>query len=226
MAKIFDNQLLLFLVGGLILYWGPGQFVPGAFVSMIVSIGLLIFGGMAFFQYVGPAYDIVVKKRRDATEKGSHLWVLGTFLAAAGIMYSGAYGGIWIWLDQPPHWSGTLMSSFGRAMIAVGMALQWWAPKVGSGSFEVRTGLWIWVAIVVSFLGGMLFSAKFSFPDNEFRFSMDRPLCPATHPVWGSSTHIYHTPASPYRAMLKPTRCFKDVAEAEAAGFVAAKWLN
>ena len=222
--KILENRLLIGIIGALILYWGPGQFLPGPFVSMVASIGLLIFGGMAFAQYAPSAYQIVFHRQRDISEEGSHYWVLGTFIVSAGIIWSGAYEAIWIAAGQPAQWSGTLVSSFGRAMIASGMAMQWWAPKAGAAGIQIKTGLWIWVAIIVAFIGGMVFNSKFELPESTWRFSMDRPLCPASHPVWGSLNRRYHLVNSPYRAQVLPVRCFKDAAEAELAGFIEAKW--
>lgn len=223
--KILENRLLVGIIGALVLYWGPGQFLPGSFVSMVASIGLLIFGGMAFAQYFHPAYQIVFQGRRDVSEEGSHYWVLGTFIVSAGIIYSGAWGVMWIAMHQPPQWSGTLVSSFGRALIAAGMAMQWWAPKAGTAGIQIKTGLWIWVAIILAFIGGMVFNSKFELPETTFRLSEDnRPLCPADHPVWGSSNRRYHLVNSPYRAQVQPVRCFKDAAEAELAGYIEAKW--
>jgi hypothetical protein len=169
-AKLADNGLLLAFISAVVLYWGPGSLLPGSFVSSVASLTLLTFGGLTFSLYAVPAWQVLIHRRRDDLSSGSHLNVLGTFLLAAGLLWSGVYGLTWVYMGQPVGWAGTMSSNFGRALLGFGMFLTYIAPQTSPTGIRTTMKMWLWGAVVLAFATGFILATKLNGVDDFSRY--------------------------------------------------------
>lgn len=170
MANLAENRLLVGFISAILLYWGPGSFLPGSFVSSVASLSLLTFGGLTFSLYAIPAYRVLVHRERDELASGSHLNVLGTFLLSAGLLWSGIYGLVWVFMGQPMGWAGTLTSNFGRSMLGLGMFLSYIAPQATETGIQTTVRMWIWGAVIMAFAAGFILATQLSVSDDLARY--------------------------------------------------------
>lgn len=223
--NILHNRLLLGILGGISLYWGIGGFVPPTFVSQLVSVMLLVFGGFALVQHIGPAYRIIFRGERDSEEAGSHLSIIGTFFISLGLVFSGLFRFYVNNFDDWTNWIGSLTSNFSSVLIAVGMAFTFAAPQIDARGFRIDGPLRFLVGIVIAFAIGCAVTTVAIRGENgllNYVYQENRPKCPADRPYWGSSRKVYHGPDSPYRSMITPGICFESEQEAIDSGF--RKW--
>lgn len=227
MARIIDNRLLVNSMLGVVGYWILGMVTPDPYVASVASLVLILSGGLLVYRYSRATYAIVVEGDRgeDAADRGSHLAVYGAWLMAVGAFYSGMFALVWVFAGQPAEWTGTAVSSFGRALMAAGFVLMYLTPDAMRGPIRAPNALLLLVMFLVAVAGAFVAGANFRSPDTALvsRFvqfhGSDRPICPDDRPVWGSTKGIYHSPQSIYRDMIIPVRCFKTVDEAVAAGY-------
>ena len=161
MASVFTNRLLL---NGTILfaiYVAMGITVPNPYVSSAMSLLSLMAGVAMFSRYAETSYDILFRGERS--EGGGHLAVLGASIQSAGVIYTGLFSLLWIYMGQPPEWAGTALSGFGRGLVAVGFWMMTVSPDDPSGTHgKYPSGFWrivfVACAIVVAFVAGTHFS--------------------------------------------------------------------
>jgi len=230
-SRINSNPLLLWSVLTFIVYWVAGAVVPDPYLSSAMSLLLLIFGGVTFLRFAPDAWQILIHRRRNEAAQdgdGSHLAAYGVTLLSAGSCYVGLFGLLWVYFGQPGDWLGTVYSGFGRGMMGAGFGLLFFSPDVSQRGLRLPSGLLLLgivsVAMTVVFLLGVHFGQKETMSGwrgMEGRpIAEDRPVCAPDRPVWGAGTAgVYHTPRSPYRQLVVPSRCFKTEREARMAGF-------
>jgi hypothetical protein len=227
-GKLFNNRLLLGTILALAIYWGTAVVATGAFMTAVVGILLLSFGGLNLLFYSATAYRVVVIGDRSDIDAGSHLAVYGAWLLSFGAVWSGCFRLLWIYYQQPDTWTGTAYSGFGSACMAVGFLHTFLGPQATETGVRVVGTMWIVGAVIIGLCAGMLLGTQLDATAYDpFRihrsYSGDRPWCPPDREVWGAASGVYHSADSPYRSQVVPTRCFKTVAEAEAAGFRPAR---
>jgi hypothetical protein len=156
-----SNILIVTLVA-VAVYWLFGMFSPEPYVSSFASFALLVFGGVALARYAPAAWDVAANGRRlsDDGKDGSHLAVYGIAMLAAGSVYLGLFGLVWVLNGQPEAWTGTAMSGFGRALMAGGFWLMYISPDVVQRDMRVPSLAWIAVVVVASVLTGIYLGTK------------------------------------------------------------------
>jgi len=228
-----NNRLLLGSLLALLAYWTTGYLTPAPWLSSFASLGLLVFSAFSAWRYGMPAFEIVVLGRRSGEEgaEGSHLAIYGTALIALGSFYIGTFGLLWVYFDQPAHWLGTPASGFGRALAAAGFLMLYSSPDVTRTGIRLPNVIMLTVialaAMLLAFFLGTQVRDDEAGSAEHIRFMQrhgdDRPMCSPAKPIWVSSHgHAYHTPDSPYRALVVPVRCYPSEAAAQAAGYAAA----
>ncbi len=160
MTRFFPNPLLRNGIVLLLLYVMMGVTVPNPYVSSAMSLLSLMAGVAMFSRYAETSYEILFKGERSSG--GGHLAVLGASIQSAGVIYSGLFSLIWIYYGQPPEWTGTAVSSFGRGLVAVGFWMMTVSVDDPTVPSKYPSGFWRMVfiacAIVVAFVAGTHFS--------------------------------------------------------------------
>lgn len=226
-----NNPLLFWTVVAIASYWATGLITPDPFISSASSLFLLIASAIMFLRYAPTAWDVLFHQKRDQGKggEGSHIGVYGATLIAAGSCYVGLFGFLWVMAGQPDSWLGTVYSGFGRAVAAAGFVLMAFSPNVATKTIRPANVLMIGFVIIVIAIASFLAGTRVAQPEraawwrNISGALADRPICPPDRIVWGSSNKVYHIGESKYRPMLVPSRCFKNVDEAESKGFRAPK---
>jgi hypothetical protein len=228
MGALRNNRLLIVSVVVVAFYWLIGPALPSPYLAGVLSLLLLIAGTLTLAQYIAPTYEILFHQKRSEDERGrgSHLAIYGIFLFSFGSVWAGGFGVLWNMAGQPPDWLGTAMSNFGRLCHIAGFFLMQVSPDVTKEGIELRGRWWLVtigsiVLVGIGFwLGVQLRTFEASYAWRELHVgAVDRPACPDDRAVWGSSSKVYHTQDSPYRAQIIPVRCFATKEEAERAGF-------
>ncbi|PWE56742.1 hypothetical protein DEM27_10285 [Metarhizobium album] len=230
--KTINNRLLLGTLVAIALYWLAGLVTPNPYLSSAMSLTLLVSGSITAFVYAPQTYRVVFQQQRDTVDdfgSYSHLGVYGIMLLALGSCYVGLYGFLWVVLGQPDSWLGTATSGFGRAMMTAGFAMMTFSP-IATRRVERMPNL-VWLVICGSLALFLAFLAGTRMPtlpeDDSARFyrlhGNYRPPCPEDRPIWVGQGRAYHTPDSPYRDQVIPTRCYRTEKEAQAAGYRALK---
>lgn len=226
MARIVDNRLLLNSLLGVLLYWLFGMLTPDPYTASVAALVLILASGLLAYRYSRAVYAVVIRgDRGDKEDRGSHLAVYGAWLIAVGAFYTGVFTLIWLFANQPTSWTGTAVSSFGRALMASGFVLMYLTPDAMRGPIRAPNALLLLIMFLVAVAGAFVAGANFNGSDTTLvsRFvqfhGSDRPVCPDDRPVWGSTRGVYHPPQSIYRDMIIPVRCFRTIDEAVAAGF-------
>lgn len=230
MPHPLKNSLALGSALGLALYWSVGYLITDPYLSVAISVWLLLTGGLTLLSYAEGAFRVVVLGERDTEGHGGHWAAYGMFLLALGSVYGGIFNLAWViagvvaGTDPPMSWLGTPQSNFGRILMGVGFAFIWRSPEPTRGAGRNASTLMLIavgsIAITVAFFAGTM--VKQPVPGLTvpvINFAADRPTCPADRPVWGTRAGIYHTPESAYRRLMSPDRCFRDIGEAQRAGF-------
>lgn len=160
MKRIYKNKLLIHAILIFGTYWAVAFVSPNPYVSSAMSLLSLMAGFLMFGRYVSTSYDILINGERS--EVGSHYAILGATTVAAGLIYSGMFSLMWIYFQQPPHWTGTAVSSFGRGMIALGLWLMAISPDSLSHGAKFPNGFWratlVVMAIIIAFVAGTHFA--------------------------------------------------------------------
>lgn len=224
------NYLLVSSVIGVTSYWIIAPLITNPYLSVFCSLVLMVGATLALIQYAPDAYQVVFRRRRSADPegrgRGSHLAIYGIFIIAFGSVFAGTYALWWSMSGQPGTWIGSAASNFGRMCHAIGFGMMQVSPNV------TRTGIqftrsWIAIAIAATILILIGFYIGISVQIVEVSGSMrswkqfyaNRAGCPETQAVWGSSSKIYHTEASPYRGQVIPRMCFATESEARQEGY-------
>lgn len=225
MRRMTSNRLLV----------GAGAFLGAYFllaitpfwsgsVNAVISGLLLVWGAFVMVSWGRDAYQVF----KSGVVEGPQLALVGVTIVAAGSVYSGAFGVAWAIAQEPQSWLGTPFSAFGRYIMAIGFALQWFSPEVeGDRTRPPRwwyfVGFVIFVALAAFALGTKWGDAKTA--DVSQRVVENRTLTATNCPVMGNvrrdGERIYHDQTSPYRAMVHPEACFDTVEEARVAGYRA-----
>jgi len=234
LKKIIENRLLLVFASAIALYWLGGLFIPSIIFSTVVSLFLLIFGGITFLRYAPSSFEILFKGVRNEDAEGSHLAALGVTSLALGSVYVGLWSLTWNMYGQPLTWISTPSSLFGRGMMGLGFLLLFISPDVSRKGLKLPDGFLIIclaiIALMIAFFMGTRFDNQQSMaaPPNTYAFVSreDRSGCTKERPIFGNvngSRKIYHVPSSPHRASTFPERCFATEEEALENGFVKSK---
>lgn len=157
-----SKHLLRGTLAAVAVYWVAGWVIPDPYLSSTASFALLAFGIAVFARYVPAAWDVLFNNRRLYTDgrKGSHLAVLGVTMLAAGAIYIGVFGLLWVLADQPDHWLGTSASGFGRALAAGGFWLMYASPDVVNRDMRIPSLAWLFLVIAASTLSGIYLGAQ------------------------------------------------------------------
>lgn len=229
MKKLLDNQLLFGSLVAFLLYWTLGAILPNPIISTTVSFLLLLGGGFASWKYVPPAFEIVALNRRveEVQNERDYYPVYGSALLAMGSLYSGIFGLVWaiMWFvtgDQP-DWTGTAISSFGRAMMAGGFLFLFLGPSESKQGIRLPNLAWLAVIIFLCMIASFVVGLRIGSPDANWEFlkihGQQRPYCAPSKPFWVSSKGKIHGPLSQYRGSVIPKACFSSEQEAIKAGY-------
>lgn len=165
MKRLQKKPLLLASIVFVTVYWLVGAFAANPYVSSASSLALLLAGVLTLARYAETAYQILFLDLRnhDVGSEGSHLAIYGATLLAAGAVYNGMFGLLWIYFGQPPEWSGTATSSFGKTLMVVGFWLLYVGPEPPSSSPRSYSAMWIFtivsVAVLIGIIAGMNLAA-------------------------------------------------------------------
>lgn len=157
-AHLTTHRLLSWALSLFVAYFAVGFLVDPLWYSVVISAFLLVGGVFVAARSVPEAIDLI---RKDEVGPGE-LAVIALALISTGAVWSGAFNMIYAWYDRPEHWIGSV-SSFGRAMIAVGFYVLFLSPDATDQG--IRWPKWYLllaaaiVIAVVSFLIGFTFGA-------------------------------------------------------------------
>lgn len=157
-----SNNLLVISALSVLIYCVAGLILPDPYLSSASSFALMAFGAITLLRYAPVAYDIVINGRRlaDDGKEGSHLAVFGTALLAAGAVYVGIFGFVWVLYGQPVSWTGTAVSGFGRALMAAGFWLMYASPEVVKRDMRVPGLTWLAAIVTASMLTGIFLGSQ------------------------------------------------------------------
>lgn len=122
-SPLDTNRLLSWALGLFTAYFATGFLVDPLWYSVVISAFLLVGGVFVAARSVPEAVDLI---RKDKVGSGE-LAVIALALISTGAVWSGAFNMIYAWYGRPEQWIGTI-SSFGRAMIAVGFYVLFLSP--------------------------------------------------------------------------------------------------
>lgn len=162
-----ENPLLFWSLVGLFAYWAIGAVIPGVYISGTASLMLLVAGSLTFLRYASYVYSILFHRIRDPDSDGSHLAAYGVMLFAAGSIYTGVYGLLWIAFGAPIEWTNTVYSAFGRYIMAAGFMLMFFSPDVDKQGLRLPGKAWIIMAGTVVLLGVFFFGVRVGFYQAE-----------------------------------------------------------
>lgn len=156
-----NRQLLYGTLGSIAIYWISGLFIPNPYLSSAASFAILLFGFITFLKYAPASWDVLFHdKKLNNSGDGSHLAVMGITLLAAGSVYSGLFGLLWVFAGQPSYWLGTPFSGFGRAVAAGGFWLMYASPDVIRKDMRVPGLAWLIVIVAASVLTGIFLGSQ------------------------------------------------------------------
>ncbi len=204
-----------------------------ALIHMVVFFALYLLLPEKYFQYTG--YALVLgagiaalwRWRKDffynfrEGTSGANFLVVGTyalmffvFLHRIVVVGSTTFPNWWVFSDD------TLIRA---AVWCLGGALLllFFAPDVGGDRMPSRSYVTLGIGIALgSFMMG--FSVAMGITQANIVPAVgdtDNPICPENRQILGSSSKVFHTLESPYRAMVRPEKCFKSVDEAKRKGY-------
>lgn len=224
--RTMNNRVLMGLLAFIGAYWIVGVASPGLVFSALISACVLVAGVFGSRSYVPGAFDVIIGRREADISEGGHLAVLGAAMFSVGTAYTGLFGIAWAAFGDAT-WLGTVVSNFGRAMIAGGLfLLVFCAENVPTGLKPIKwwvAAMLVIVIATVAFVMGAQWKEETGRLESEpYRLSDNRRNCPHGFPVKGNETRSgdkFHVPGSFYYEMTSPEKCFATVGEAEAAGF-------
>lgn len=126
--RLLTNSLLVANAVCLALYWTLGYQVKDPYLSVGISVGLLLTGGLNVFGYAEGAFRVVVLGERDGEGHGGDWAAYGMFLLAFGSVYAGVFNLLWVINHSPMSWIGTPQSNFGRFLMGAGFAFIFYSP--------------------------------------------------------------------------------------------------
>lgn len=235
MKKLLGNQLLFGTIVAFMVYWTLGAILPNPIISTTVSFLLLLGGGFASWKYVPPAFEIVALNRRvdEVQNERDYYPVYGSALLAIGSVYSGLFGLVWAstWMMTgiQPDWSGTALSSFGRALMAGGFLFLFLGPSESKQGIRLPNLAWLLVVVFLCMAASFVVGLRIGSPDDRSTWQFfkvhgeSRILCPHDKPYWISSSGKIHGPYSRWRSTVIPRQCFQSQSDAMKAGFTAAQ---
>jgi hypothetical protein len=156
--RLQRKPLLLASIIFVALYWSVGAFAANPYVSSAASLALLLAGVLTLASYAKTTYRILFLDLRshEVGGEGSHLAIYGATLLAAGAVYDGLFWLLWVYFGQPPDWTGTATSSFGRAVMVVGFWLLYVGPEPPNTSTRSYSIMWIFTLVSVAVLVGII----------------------------------------------------------------------
>lgn len=161
MFKVKTNPLLMWSIGVIVGYWAFGLLLPGPWLSAVVSACLLVIGATV----MGTSVQAAAKVIREGEVGPGELAVIGVFVLASGSFYSGGFGVLWSLANNPPSWTGTVYSSFGRAMMVVGFSLVFLSPDATREG--IRAPRWYVLAIAIVTVAAIAFFLGAQFGEEQ-----------------------------------------------------------
>lgn len=219
------NRLVLAMAGITVLYWSAFYIagVPGFVLIQTATLVLMFMLLGVMWKWALPTIADLAQGRSS----GSTQLMLGILIWAISSEVVLGWTFAWRYLDNPEWMVDHPILGFARMWSAVGAALM--ITSAGARTGPITPASWIWISIA-SCLGGivagMLIMSSFQTPhvalDGNAVYREGRFICTQSWPVVVSSSGVYHTMDSPFRAMVeKPVACFTSVEEAREAGFRA-----
>lgn len=214
MTRIATNSLTGWAVALLVCYLIATAVVPGLWLAVSVRIALLLAGVAALMEWGPSAFNLLKERRGPEASRGEILSLLGIATISLGVVYSSLWGIAWYVWDTPTDWTATGHSMFGTYLTAIGLGLVYRSTDIKRE--VVRPVNWWVIVAVMIVVAAASFVAGAKFTSREVRAEIR--LAEAACPVAVSQRGICHTLSSPYRAQVRPVRCFPTVAAAKAAG--------
>lgn len=220
--RIQDNKLLLGILLFNVLWWYGGPYFHGTRISTATALFMFLSGLGLMGAYMRGMLDIVLLRRRDEDDPGSHLAVFAGWLMGFGAVFSATFNYLWVDAGRPPTWVGTVVSNYGSVVISTAFVLFVWAPYAGRKTDRGPRQSALIILGVIGIVAAYWFGTQTSNSEMsaDVWYPMDRPRCAITQPIWGvSGTKIFHTPSSAYRNLVIPDRCFGSEIEARLKGY-------
>lgn len=215
-----QNRLLLLVTLTLAAYWSLGWYIPGALLSITLSVFSVLVGVAIIFRYFQGVYGVLIRRERSEDGDGAYLAAIGIPSIAASIVYGGMFNLGWIIAGTPDDWLGTPASNFSRLLMVGGCVALYLTPDVQRERFSIPSLIWLSILMVTAVVTAFVLGA---FVGNECLFDIrpvSYPDCRTEKPVWvANNSRYFHTEDSPWRAEVVPRRCYKTVEEAQKAGF-------
>jgi hypothetical protein len=222
------NSLLLWSIVAFVGYWSTSAALPGPYFTAAGSLSVLIFGGVTLMRYAPEAWHIVVHQRRnqDAPEgDGSHLAAYGVTLIAAGCVYSGIFGLLWIFAGQPEAWLSTAASGFGRFVQAAGFGLLFFSPDVTKRGLALPPKLWLALIAAAIMMVGVFVGVQIGQKGKLAAIVAGHETtsaCPPATPIKGNVSRaglLFHRPGSRFYEATIPEACYPTEGDARRAGY-------
>lgn len=220
--NITRNQLLINICVALAAYWTLGWYVPGAILSVTLSVFAVLVGLAIIFKYFQGWYGVLWKGERSPEHKRAHLGAIGIPGVAASVVYGGVFTLLWNLFGQPPDWLGTPASNFSRLTLVASCVALYMTPDDLRGKYSLPSQVWLIILFVTATITAYLLGA---YVEDRPQFSVIRPAhwaeCTREKPVWiASGSKYYHGPDSPWRELVRARGCFATAEEARVAGFL------
>ncbi|WP_285295819.1 hypothetical protein [Aureimonas altamirensis] len=160
MTYASPKSLSLIGLGLLGVYVAAAFILPGAFLSGLFAAIQLVFALLISLTWLPDTW----KSLHEPKLRSAHMTLLGISLLALGSAYSGTWGLLWNITGQPEAWTGTGLSSFGRALMSGGFICLLISPAQAPRPV-IAWSLWLIVAFVAllvaaAFLAGFAFNPR------------------------------------------------------------------
>lgn len=223
MNSFLNNRLLTAIILALAAYWSLGWYIPGAFLSITLSIFSVLAGLAITVRYFQGVYGVIVRGDRSDDGDGAHLAAIGIPAIAASIVYGGMFTLAWNLAGAPQEWLGTPASNFSRVLLVSGCIALYLTPDVQRERLSLPSVIWLVIlgatAVLAAFLLGAYVGQDKLIDINRIR-AVSLPVCEDSRPIWvASNSTLFHGPDSPWHDRIVPRRCFATPLEAVLAGF-------
>lgn len=221
------NRLLFNICLGLAAYWSLGWYVPGVILSTTLAVFSLLCGLAIIFKYFEGWYGVLFRGDRSAEHARAHLGAIGIPGIAASVVYGGLFTLSWNIAGQPPDWLGTPASNFSRLLLVASCVALYMTPDDQRDRLSLPSSIWLTILMITAVVTAFILGAYAGDDQRPELRPISWTLCPPDRPFW-VATHspYFHSEQSPWRALVKPRRCFKSGDEAQKEGFKAAPVLG